>query len=139
MIRESMKLFNIIPAVALMIFFAFLSNCSKEEFKSFEFQIYVDSIALADTIQAWDTLEIEFFGTIGTNGCFSFERFDTEFSQNSVFIKAIGKASGANVCPDVMVYLDGTILQIVNLTEGEFTFRVGQPDDTELVETVVVE
>lgn len=134
-----MKLFKIIPAFALLIFFVFLSNCSKEEFKSFEFQIYVDSIVLADTIQAGNTLEIEFFGTIGTNGCFSFERFDTEFSQNLVFIKAIGKASGAYICPCVMVYLDGTILQINNLTEGEFTVRVGQPDDTELVETVVVE
>ena len=134
-----MKYFNIVPAFALLISFMLFTNCSKEKFKTYEFQIYVDSIVLADTIQAGDTLEIEFFGTIGTNGCVSFERFDTVFSQNSVFIKAIGKSSGAGVCPTIMVYLDGTILKIVNLTEGEFTIKVSQPDDTELVETVVVE
>ena len=139
MIRKSINIFNIIAAFALLIFFLFFSNCSKEKFKSYEFQIYVDSIVFADTIQAGNTLEIEFYGIISCNGCASFERFDTVFSQNSVFIKAIGKSSGAGVCPTVMVYLDGTILQIVNLTEGEFTIRVGQPDDTELVETVVVE
>ena len=134
-----MKLLNIIPTVALIIFFVFLSNCGKNEFKPYEFQIYVDSIVLADTIQAGNTLEIEFYGIISCNGCTSFERFDTKFSQNSVFIEAIGKGSGANICPAVMVYLDGTILQINNLTEGEFTVRVGQPDDTELVEKVIVE
>ena len=100
-----MKYFNIVPAFTLLIFFLFFSNCSKEKFKSYEFQIYVDSIVLADTLQAGNTLEIEFYGTIGYNGCVSFERFDTEFSQNSVSIKAIGKSSGANICPTVMVYL----------------------------------
>ena len=134
-----MKFFIIIPVFTLFIFFVFLSNCSKEKFKPYEFQIYVDSIVFADTIQAGNTLEIEFYGIISCNGCASFERFDTKFSQNSVFIEAIGKGSGANICPEVMVYLDGTILQINNLTEGEFTVRVGQPDDTELVETVIVE
>lgn len=139
MIRKSINFFNIKAAFALLVFFVFFSNCSKEKFKSYEFQIYVDSIVLADTIQAGNTLEIEFYGIIGRNGCVSFERFDTGFSQNMVAIKAIGKSSGANICPTVMVYLDGTILQINNLTKGEFTVKVGQPDDTELVETVIIE
>ena len=137
MIRKSMKFFNIIPTFALIISLLVLSNCGKEEITT-EFQIYVDSVVFEDTIQAGNTLDIEFFGTIGTNGCFSFERFDTEFIQNSVYIKLIGKNSGASVCPDGIVLLDGEDFQIVNLNEGEFILKIVQPDGTELVEKVVV-
>ena len=65
---------------------------------------------------------------------------DTYFKDsNGILNLAFSKSSGANICPTVMVYLDGTILQINNLTKGEFTVKVGQPDDTELVETVIIE
>lgn len=98
----------------------------------------VDSISLPDTINVGEYLTIEFFGTIGPDGCFSFSHFKTVFSQSKIAIEVWGKNSGESACSDVMVYLDGTTLQIEKMETGTYDVEILQPDGSVLNKLVVV-
>jgi len=51
------------------------------------FLIKVDSIDLADTITTSDTLYISFYGTIGTNNCYSFYQFYAETVMDTINVE----------------------------------------------------
>ena len=65
-----MKIKQTFVVLPVLLFSLTLINCNKN--KETTFVIKVDSIHVADTINLDETLRIEFFGTIGDNGCYSF-------------------------------------------------------------------
>ncbi len=133
-----MKHLQIFFVTAISAMIIFTAGCNKDKTKGREFLIHVDSIQVADTIMQGDTLDIAFFGTIGTNGCYSFNRFDVDFTGDSINIGAIGSFSGGDVCPEVLVKLDGAVLQITNLTVGKYYLVIKQPETASLTKEVMV-
>lgn len=127
----------LVPGVILVLISLSLVNCNKS--KETQFVIQVDSIHIADTILVTETLRIEFFGTIGNNGCYDFSHDETNFEANNISIKLWGKNSGSDNCPDVIVKLDGTYYDINFANSGTYIVDIIQPDNTKLTNTVVVE
>jgi hypothetical protein len=136
MFMKKISLFFIPVFIATILF---SSGCKKDKQNTNEFVIEVDSIHVADTITFGDTLDIEFFGTIGPNGCYTLNRFDAGYSEDSILITAIGVFSGDDVCPDMISKLDGTILQIINISPGDYILAVNQPDDSQLTRDLRVD
>lgn len=126
------------PVVLLLVLGLSLSNCKKKDTET-QFVIKVDSIRVADTIAVGTNLRIEFFGTIGPNGCYSFSHDETDFVQTTVSIKLWGKNSGAGDCPDVIVKLDGMYMDVNFNAAGTYTIQIVQPDNSKLTKNVVVE
>lgn len=133
-----MKTNRIFIAVLFLLLSFSLINCKKKDTET-QFVIKVDSIQLADTVEVGTALRIEFFGTIGPNGCYSFSHDETDFVQTTVSIKLWGKNSGANDCPDVEVTLDGMYMDVNFNSSGTYTIQIIQPDNSKLTELVVVE
>ncbi len=129
---------KIFPAILLLILSLSLFHCKKKDTET-QFVIKVDSIRVADTVAVGTNLRIEFFGTIGPNGCYSFSHDETDFVQTTVSIKLWGKNSGAGDCPDVVVKLDGMYMDVNFNASGTYTIQIVQPDDSKLLEKVVVE
>ena len=96
-------------------------------------------IHIADTIKLSETLRIEFFGTIGNNGCYDFSHDETNFEGNTISIKLWGKNSGSDDCPNVIVKLDGTYYDINFNATGSYVVEIIQPDNSKITNTVIVE
>ena len=132
--RTQVRLFTM---VLLLLLSLTLFNCKKKDTET-QFVIKVDSIQLADTVEVGTALRIEFFGTIGPNGCYSFSHDETDFVQTTVSIKLWGKNSGAGDCPAVIVKLDGMYMDVNFNSSGTYTIQIVQPDNSKLLKTVVV-
>ncbi len=52
------------------------SGCNKDDDPSPDFLIKIDSIVYPDTIQLTDTLSVKFYGEVGPDGCYEFNRFE---------------------------------------------------------------
>lgn len=131
-----MKIKQTFVVLPVLLFSLTLINCNKN--KETTFVIKVDSIHVADTINLDETLRIEFFGTIGDNGCYSFSHDESSFEGTTISIKLWGKNSGAAECPSVIVKLDGTYFDINFSSAGTYTIEIIQPDNSKIVRTVVV-
>jgi hypothetical protein len=129
---------RIFPGVLLLLLSLSLFNCKKKDTET-QFVIKVDSIRVADTVAVGTSLRIEFFGTIGPNGCYSFSHDETDFVQTTVLIKLWGKNSGSGDCPDVIVKLDGMYMDVNFNSAGTYTIQIVQPDNSKLTKDVVVE
>ena len=51
----------------------FLKSCSLDQNNNNDFLIKVDSIHVADTLASAVPFDIEFYGTVGLNGCANFK------------------------------------------------------------------
>lgn len=129
---------RVYTAILFLILSFSFSNC-KKKFTETQFVIKVDNILLADTVEVGTALRIEFFGTIGTNGCYSFSHDETDIDQTTVSIKLWGKNSGEGACPAVVVKLDGIYMDVNFNSSGTYTIQIVQPDNSKLTELVVVE
>ncbi len=129
---------RVFTAILFLILSLSFSNC-KKKFTETQFVIQVDSIQLADTVELGTALRIEFFGTIGTNGCYSFSHDETDIDQTTVSIKLLGKNSGEGNCPTVVVKLNGIYMDVDFNYSGTYTIQIIQPDNSKLTELVVVE
>ena len=77
----------------LIFCFVFFSvvffSCSKENEQVYDsFLIKVDSIGIQEKITAGEPFFIQFFGTIGTNGCYRFSEFKTEKQDSNIVVEA---------------------------------------------------
>jgi len=127
-----MKSFKIQIIIFYSIFlFGIFSSCEKEQVPNYEFfLIKVDSIQVPENIIANEPFDIIFYGTVGTNGCKQFSDFRTEKQNNDIMIEAWGKFDkNSNICPAVMVYLDGEKLNYLIKEKGNYTFKIKQTDD----------
>ena len=103
------------------------------------FLIKVDKIELSKTITLGDTLHISFYGTIGNNGGYSFERFDSSLEGNNLNLKVWGKYKATGAQSDVMVYLDGRKFNFVPVNKGDYKIIVNQPDGSKIEQNVIVQ
>ncbi len=131
--KTQIRIFNVLLLLLLSLS---LFNCNKDT--ETQFVIQVDSIRVADTVVVDANLRIDFFGTIGPNGCYSFSHDETDFVQTTISIKLWGKNSGESDCPDVVVKLDGLYMDVNFNSSGTYTIQIVQPDNTKLLKTVIV-
>ena len=114
------------------------SGCKKDEGPSPDYLIQIDSIVFADTISLSDTLSVKFYGVVGPNNCYSFNKFErVDLGQNdpanSMKIKVWGKQEDTGNCNDQPVYLDGAKILINGFAKGNFHILVIQPDETIMI------
>jgi hypothetical protein len=133
-ICKSLFLFIMIITICFII-----SSCLSDSYTHEEFLIKVDSIHLADTTTSNTPFDIEFFGTIGWDGCYSFSGFNQTFNNNDIIIEALGSYDNKDrKCPSVMVSLDGHKLNATIPHPGIYNIKVAQPDNSSLVKQITV-
>jgi hypothetical protein len=124
----------IIVSVLLLVVY-FSTGCKKEEDTTNEFLVKIDSIQMADTIDFGSALDVNFFGLIGTNDCYSFSRFEQVQAvvgdpDNSIRIQTYGKFEDNGNCQPATVYMNPVTLQITGMFAGTFRVLAIQPDGT---------
>jgi len=114
-------------------------GCTTEPEKSaVQFIVRVDSISHQPSVPIGDTIVIQLFGTIGSDGCHSFYRFEDSKQLNQLDLTIWGQRTLDNVCPAVMVYLDGKEYTVVATQEGWYFINIHQPDGTILRDSLIV-
>ena len=121
MIKKTHILILIFVLGILLIF------CSKEDKDEEFFKIRVDNVEYPESIARGDTITFRLFGTIGTNGCYSFSHFEESKGELFVELTVWGKRTQAYVCTEVMVYLNKEYSVLAD-KRGTFILRINQPD-----------
>lgn len=113
-----------------------LISCSNNDDDNL-FVIKIDSLNHPVSVAVNDTITFELFGTIGSNGCYSFSHFEDEIEPLSVDLTVWGNLPTSDVCPAVMVYLHKKY-KAMAIQKGTFVIRIQQPDDSILLDSVIV-
>jgi len=100
----------------------------------------VDSIEAPSRIGTTDTLSVRLQGTVGPNGCYSFNRMATERSPRQVrLVPLVQRASRSDAaCTMALVPLDETVRVDPPFVPGTLTITVPQPNRANVVTTVEV-
>jgi hypothetical protein len=135
-----MKTFKLTVSFSVLFLASLLiRSCHSGPVELSPFLIKVDSIKIPSSVTAKVPFDIEFYGTIGTNGCYNFLEFYQTESNNEITIEAWGTFnSESNACPDVMVYLDGRKKTVTIPTSGSYVIRVKQPRSQDIQEHITV-
>jgi hypothetical protein len=135
-----MKTFKLIVGFSILLGTAALfKSCHSGPYELTTFLIKVDSIRIPSVITSNLPFDIEFYGTIGTNGCYDFLDFFQTSYNNEITIEAWGTLdSNANVCPTVMVYLDGRKKSVTIPTPGSYVIRIKQPRSIDIQKPIIV-
>ena len=128
----------ILTILGYMIFFTGCVKFDEEEEQETYFLIEVDSISLADTITTIDTLFISFYGTIGTNDCYSFSHFYPQIDEDTINVEVWGKLAPGENCDSGLVYLEDEQLYVINFDEGFYFVHVYQPDGSILIDSLTI-
>jgi hypothetical protein len=104
-----------------------------------EFLVAVDSIHAPDTVNSNIPFEIEFFGTIGWDGCYFFSKFNQVMSGEDLQIEAWAIYDNHDrVCSSTEVSLDGQKMTATIPTPGTYRIKVSQPYYTHLIKQIIV-
>lgn len=104
-------------------------SCEEKDDNADRFLIKVDSIQAPSEATMNIPFTIAFFGTVGTNGCYSFSDIVMNHSGHNIDIETWGKFNNpGGACPAVMVYLDGLTVNISIDYPGIYKIRIKQPD-----------
>jgi hypothetical protein len=103
-----------------------------------QFIVRVDSISHQASVRNGDTITIQLFGTIGSDGCHSFSKFEDLKAPNRVDLTVWGQRIPANACPAVMVYLNGREYHVPAIRQGWYFINIHQPDGTILRDSLIV-
>jgi hypothetical protein len=135
-----MKIFKSIFLSIMVITICFIINsCLGESYIHEEFLIKVDSIHVTDTAASNVPFDIEFFGTIGLDGCYYFTRYYQTSNNNDIIIEAWGSYDNKDrKCPAVKVTLDGHTYNTTIPHPGIYNIKVTQPDYSYLVKQITV-
>ena len=125
-----MKINLIISILIISGIIVFTSQgCKKDDTPETEdFIINIDSIMHADTVDSTDVFEVLFYGKVGDNECFAFSEFKPVFGLNEITVTVLGKETIKNDCSGGPVYLDGKGVGFYDLTVGNWTINVLQPE-----------
>ena len=125
----------LVPILAIVM----LTSCDKGvENGSTEFVVKVDSIAHTSFAASNDTMTVQFFGTIGPDGCFSFSHFETTRQPLQLDVTVWGQRTAASAFPAVMVYLDGREYKFALGEMGWFKINVHQPDGSVMRDSIMI-
>ncbi len=94
---------------------------------------------LPSSVAVNDTITIRLFGVIGGDGCHSFSHFEYNKQSLQLDLTIWGKRTPADVCPAVMVYLNGAEYKMLTSQSGTLFINVHQPDGSMLVDSVQVQ
>jgi hypothetical protein len=118
-----------------LIFF----SCRNDLTSNSDFMIHVDSIRVPETVSQAESFDIEFFGVIGFNGCYSFKTFNRLIKGNEITIEVFGTIDNmSRVCPDALVTLDGIKLATTITIPGTYLIIIKEPDSYSLVKQITV-
>ena len=126
----------ILIITSILILVVYLSTgCKKEDDPNTEFVILVDSLRMPDTVSFGSMLEIDFYGLVGTNDCYTFSRIEqlestTVDPQNSIRFQLYGDYVDNGNCQAGLVYMNPVTTTLSGMFAGTFTVVVQQPDGT---------
>lgn len=128
--------------LSIFILTAFSFSCSEADSKSEiqEFVIKVDSIQLPDSVAVNEQFDVIFFGTIGHNGCYSFADFvvSEDSTGLSLMLKGHHEVSENQICPTVMVMLNGKVYPHKFPAAGQYRIRVINPGIDQFIEKEIL-
>ena len=134
-----MRKVSYIILLSVAAFFMFSLSCTKEPFTSSDFMIKVDSIKLPDIISAGIPFDIEFFGVVGSDACFSFKTFKRSSQNQTIVIEAWGTyAKTGESCTGPVVTMNGIKLNISFPVPGNYTIYIREPDTYALARQITV-
>ncbi len=116
-------------------------SCNRDTKHEFSyFLIQVDSIHAPDSVQLANKFTLRFFGTIGENSAFSFDKFDLQQHDNKATIRAIGKqhTGKASLQPTTTFYLDNQSIELKADTIGDFYIEIENPGLNQLLKKTVI-
>ena len=125
------KLIISILVIAGIIVFTSQGCKNDDTPETMDFIIKVDSIVHVDTIDTptpENPFEVLFYGKVGDNECFAFSEFKPVFGLNEITVTLIGEETLRNDCTGDTVYLNGLGAGFYDLTAGDWTINVIQPD-----------
>ena len=95
-----------------------------------EFVIHVDSVEAPATVRFDEPLELKFYGTIGSNLCYAFDRFEGEQSGSRLELTLWGRSefSANESCPTAISRLEGRSFVKAAPHLHPVTVVVHQPD-----------
>jgi hypothetical protein len=101
--------------------------------------VKVDSIHAPDSVASNTSFDIEFFGTIGFNGCVIFKSFNKTYKNKDIIIETwAGWNDFAGTCPTVLVSLDGKKLRMSIPVPGIYRLVIKEPGSTSIIKQVMV-
>jgi hypothetical protein len=128
----------ILSAFLIMLLAVIMFSCEGKD-DADKFLIKVDSIQAPAEATMNIPFTIAFFGTIGSNGCYSFSNVVMNHSGHNIEIETWGKIDKSKGdCPDVMVYLTGLTVNCTIDYPGIFKIRIRQPDGSFIEKEVTV-
>lgn len=100
----------------------------------------VDSIDAPVQIASTDTLTVQLYGTVGPNGCYSFDGFETarRGSQLTITPRVQYRGGEDTMCTTAIVPLEETYRADPPFESGTLTLEVPQTDGADVTATVEV-
>ncbi len=132
---------HIFTAITVLAFTSVLiwSGCKKDDGPvTEEFIIHIDSLVHADTINFGEDLSIKFYGPIGPNGCYAFNKLVPEFIEGELVVTNWGIQTFENTCTPIAVYMNGHELLVSEIPAGNFVIIAVQPDGSNITQNVFV-
>lgn len=127
--------FAIIISLTVMIW----SGCKKDDGpKIEEYIIQIDSIIHPDTINFGSDLNIKFYGLIGPDGCYAFDRLEPKYDVGELAVTSWGKHTFLKNCTEQLVYMNGNTLLVSSIPAGDLTIKAIQPDGSSITQNIFV-
>lgn len=116
-----------------------LASCEDETGMWFTFfHMEIDSLSVPTEIMQTDTLEITFY-SVPMDCCYSFYRFNADLSDNRLRIQIIGRQVHNMACACAWPgRINEMVYEVDNMLTGYFYIEVLQPDDSVLLDSVLV-
>lgn len=125
----------VISIISLLIAF---SGCKKSDPDTEEYIIQIDSIIHPDTISFGESLEIKFYGVVGSNGCYAFYKFEPVYTNATLSVTTWGILTNDDMCTEEIPYIVGETLMVNNMPAGEMTIDIIQADGYDFTSSVYV-
>jgi hypothetical protein len=133
------RIINIISVLVLLSVTFTWSGCKKDNGPEVnEFIIQIDSLVHPDTISFGLDMEIKLYGLIGPNGCYEFDKLVPEYTTGKLSVTSWGKHTIQDLCTEQIVYMNGKILFVSELSLGNSSIIAVQPDGTTITQNVFV-
>lgn len=134
MVNKTLTILSFSIILALMI----NSGCKKSGTETESYIIQIDSLVHADTINFGDNLTLKFYGVIGENGCYSFDKFEPEYTTGNLSITTWGLYTKQDMCTEELPYLNGEPIIITDIPAGTITIIAVQAEGPNISQEVFV-